>query len=326
MDANLFGLIEADQTLSGTWSSGTDPNQCVFSFSPAFTTGPITYSAYPVSANEAFLVETDQVSGTGSTPFVSVIDMLQQTGQPFQTQNTIAGPLAGGLVGNSVDGGIILPEAGIVQISVANSGAGNFDFLYTDNTASTVTSNMASLSVAANPLSVSYSSDQFGRITTTLASPYFQPVLYLVSATEGFMLTSSAQLGSQPPLLGHLFAQSAGPFTATSLSGTFVEGSTVPATAAARNLSGFLTLDGVSSTIIGTQDESTTATNTPAEAITGSYSLFDTADGTGSIAINSPLSLPTAFTGAFVIVSPTKFVFITTTSNDTNPVLIVAGH
>jgi large repetitive protein len=323
IDANLFGTIAADQTLSGTWSSGADTNQCTFTFTPQFASGNITYSAYPVSTSEAFLVETDQVNSTGSTPFLSVIDMLQQTGQPFQTQNTISGPMAGGLVGTLLNGATLLPEAAIVQISVANSGAGNFDFLLTDNTAGTISSNMATQNVAANPFSVAYSSDQFGRITTNLASPYLQPVLYLVSSNEAFVLTSNStgQGGAQPPLLGHLSPQSAGPFSAASLSGTYVEGTTAPSTTAVRNLSGVLTPDGVSA-ITGTQDESTTAANTAAEAVMGTYTLFDAANGTGSIGLSSPA----AFSGFFVIVSPTKFVFVTTTAADTSPILIVAGH
>jgi len=324
MDANLFGSIQPDQTLSGTWSSGADTNQCQFTFTPAFTVGPITYSAYPVSTTEAFLVETDQVTGAGATPFTSVLDMLQQFGQPFQAQNTITGPLAGGMVGTTLSGtATLLPEAAVLELSVANSGAGNFDFLFTDNTASTVTTNMAPQGGSANPLSVAYSSDQFGRVTTNIASPYNAPVLYLVSSTEAFILASTSQqsLTGQPPLFGHLTAQSAGPFDAASLKATFVEGSTAPATAAARNLSGVLTLDGISK-ITGTQDQSTTATNSASQAVAGTYVVFDTADGTGALTLTSPAS----FSGVFVIVSPTKFVFLTTTAGDTNPIVVVAGH
>src|SRR3984957_2547449 len=323
MDANLAGSVDPDQTLSGTFASGADATSCTFTFTPQFTAGNITYSAYPVSSTEAFLVESDQVSSSGFTPFLSVIDMLQQFGQPFLTQNAITGPMAGGLTGNSLVNGLQVQESAILQISVANSGAGNFDLLLTDNTAGTITSNMAQQGGASNPLAVSYSSDQFGRVTTanSLTQPsYFQPILYLVSPTEAFFLTSTAQQG-QPPLLGHLSPQSAGPFTAASLSGNYAEGSTAPPSAASRNLSGVLTLDGVSA-ITSTQDESTTAANTPAEAVAGSFSLFDTANGTGTLALTSPA----AFSGEFVIVSPTKFVFLTTTAGDTNPIVIVAGH
>ena len=323
MDANLFGTVSSNQTLSGTFASGADTTQCTFTFTPQFTAGNITYSAYPVSSAEAFLVESDQVNSNGFTPFLSVIDMLQQFGQPFLTQNAITGPMAGGLSGNSLVNGQLVQESAILQISVANSGAGNFDLLLTDNTAGAITSNMAPKGGASNPLAVSYSSDQFGRVTTanSLTSPsYFQPVLYLVSPTEAFFLTSTAQQG-QPPLLGHLSPQSAGPFSAASLSGNYAEGSTAPPSAASRNLSGALKLDGVSA-ITGTQDESTTAANTPGEAVLGTYSLFDTANGTGSLTPTSPA----AFSGAYVIVSPTKFVFLTTTAGDTNPIVIVAGH
>jgi hypothetical protein len=323
MDANLFGTVSPNSTLSGTFASGADTTQCTFTFTPQFTAGNITYSAYPVSSAEAFLVESDQVNSNGFTPFLSVIDMLQQFGQPFLTQNAITGPMAGGLSGNSLVNGLLVQESAILQISVANSGAGNFDLLLTDNTAGTITSNMAPKGGASNPLAVSYSSDQFGRVTTanSLTSPsYFQPVLYLVSPTEAFFLTSTAQQG-QPPLLGHLSPQSAGPFSAASLSGNYAEGSTAPPSAASRNLSGALKLDGVSA-ITGTQDESTTAANTPGEAVLGTYSLFDTANGTGSLTLTSPA----AFSGAYVIVSPTKFVFLTTTAGDTNPIVIVAGH
>lgn len=316
-DANLFGTISTDQPLSGTYVSGADASQCTFTLTPAFTAGNITYSAYPVSSSEAFLVETDQVSSIGTTPFLSLLDMVQQVGFPFQTQNTITGPMAGGLVGNSLSGATLLPEAAILQVSVANSGAGNFDVLLTDNTAGVITSNMALLGTPANPFSVTYSSDQFGRITTNLASPYFQPVLYLVNSTEAFVLTSTAQQG-QPPLLGHLSPQSAGPFTAASLSGTYAEGSTLPSTAATRNVSGVLALDGISG-ITGTQDESTTAANTPTETVAGTFTIFDNTAGTGTLSLTSPTSL----SGLFVIASPTKFVYLTA---ETNPVLVVVGH
>jgi hypothetical protein len=325
LDANLFGTTFPDQTLSGTYSSSADTNQCSFTITPQFASGNLTYSAYPVSSSEAFLVETDQASSTGTTPFTGVIDLVQQNGFPFQTQNTITGPMAGGLVGNTLSNGTLLPEAAIAEISVANSGAGNFDFLLTDNTGGSVTTNMAQQGSSANPFAVAYSSDQFGRVTTNLASPYFQPVLYLISPAEAFILTSNASgqqgQGAQPPLLGHLSPQSAGPFSAATLNGTYVEGSSAPATPAVRNLSGVLTLDGVSA-ITGTQDESTTAANTATEAVAGTYSVLDTADGTGSLALTSPA----AFSGMFVIVSPTKFAFLTTTANDTNPILVVAGH
>ncbi|MGA7625990.1 MAG: putative Ig domain-containing protein, partial [Candidatus Acidiferrales bacterium] len=145
-DANLAGTIASFQTLTGTYQSASDSTHCTFSLTPQFATGPLAFSAYPVSATEAFLVETDQITSTGSTPYISVLDLLVQTGFPFQTQNTISGAMAGGLTGAFLSGSNYLPEAAVAQVSVANSGAGNFDFLFTDNQAGTVTSNMATAS------------------------------------------------------------------------------------------------------------------------------------------------------------------------------------
>jgi hypothetical protein len=125
------------------------------------------------------------------------------------------------------------------------------------------------------------------------------------------------------PILGHLEPQTPSTFTAKTIQGTLVEGTSAPAVSADRDLSGFLTFDGTS-LVGGTQDESTTAANTPAETVTGTYALSATGstDGSGTVTLTSPA----AFTGAFYIVSPTKLVMITTTTNDASPVLIIIGH
>ncbi|MGA7920691.1 MAG: putative Ig domain-containing protein [Candidatus Acidiferrales bacterium] len=322
-DANLAGTIASFQTLTGTYQSASDSTHCTFSLTPQFATGPLAFSAYPVSATEAFLVETDQITSTGSTPYISVLDLLVQTGFPFQTQNTISGAMAGGLTGAFLSGSNYLPEAAVAQVSVANSGAGNFDFLFTDNQAGTVTSNMATASSAANPTAVTFSSDQYGRIVTgNITTPYYQPVLYLVSTSEAFIVTAGVQPG-QPVLVGHLAPQSAGPFSAATISGTLVEGTAAPATDATRNFSGFFTLSGsvTPATVSGTQDESTTAANIFAENVAGTYSVIDTANGTGAFT----LTAPAAFSGVLVILSPTQFAIVSTTADDANPVLIVAG-
>ena len=90
-----------------------------------------------------------------------------------------------------------------------------------------------------------------------------------------------------------------------------------------RDLSGFLTFDGVSA-VTGTQDESTSSANTPSEAVTGTYALSATGgtDGSGTVTLTAPAK----FSGAFFILSPTQMVMITTTANDTNPVLLIIGH
>jgi Putative Ig domain len=317
-DADVATVPYSDPggSLTGLYNSGTDATHCVFNIQPSF--GDLTYSAYPVSANEAFLVEVDPVSAI--SPFVSTLDMKVQIGYPFLAQNVIGGTMAGGLSGQVLSGSSYLPDVEIAQLNP--TAGGTFDFLLTDNLAGTITSNMATSGVAATPVSVTYSSDQYGRLqATNLISP-ISPVFYLVNSTEAFVLSISGN-NQLPVIFGHLYGQSTPPtsFNTAYLNGTFVEGSVPPPSTAARNVSGFFALDG-NGNITGTQDESTTSGNTQAESVVGTYNVLDGTNGTGSIA----LTQPAVFAGQYVIVSPTKFVMITSTAGDAHPILVVVGN
>jgi hypothetical protein len=283
--------------------------------------GDLTYNAYPVSANEAFLIEVDPVSA--ATPYVSILDMEAQFGYPFAAQNTIAGPMAGGVSGqNPFNGGPYLPNVEIMQLNPTAGGA--FNLLLADNLAGSTTTNMQTTNAAATPFNVTYSSDQYGRVGTNLASP-INPVLYLVSSTEAFVVGIQGTTGTEPAvMLGHLNAQSTptNGFNTAYLNGSFVEGSVAPPpSTAARNVSGFFTFDGAGN-ITGTQDESATSGTTQAENVAGTYTVLDTTNGTGVISLTSP----STFAGLYVIVSPTKAVMITATTGDTNPITVVLGN
>ena len=318
-DANIAGFTSptTGPTGLGLYQSGTDNTHCSFTLQPLF--GQLTYNAYPVSSSEAFLTETDTVSS--SSPYVSTLDMKAQFGYPFLSQGAISSNLAGGLSGQLVNGTAnYSPEVEVMQVSPQSSGA--FNLLVADNTAGSVFTNMATSSTSAQPLAVNYSSDQLGRITTNLTSPY-SLLMYLVSSDEAFVMSDTNGNGF-PVLLGHLSPQStpATDFTTAYLDGTFVEGSVAPPpSTAARNDSGFYTLDG-NGNITGTQDESTTSGNTQAQNVAGTYTVLDSTNGTGAIA----LTQPSTFAGLYVIVSPTKFVMITATAGDTNPITVVLGN
>ena len=318
-DANIAGTLfpQAGPTGVGFYLSGSDSTHCSFELQPQW--GVLNYNAYPVSATEAFLIEVDS---TSVTPYVSTLDLKQQTGYPFLTQGVLSSSLAGGLSGQFLNNsGTLSPEAEIIQIAPTSNGA--FNLLLTDNIAGNVLTNMQTSSTAPAPLSVTYSSDQLGRITTNLASPY-QPVLYLVSSDEAFIISNTNGTGF-PIIVGHLDPQSvptAPGFSNAYLTGNFVVGTAAPPpSTAAADVSGFFTLDGAGN-ISGTQDASTTSGNTSAEAVAGTYNVLDIADGTGTVALTSPA----AFGGVYVIVSPTKLVMLSTTSGDTNPVVTIVGH
>ncbi|HEY0704362.1 MAG TPA: putative Ig domain-containing protein [Candidatus Acidoferrales bacterium] len=317
MDANTPGFVtsQTPATLSGTYqsASSTDTTYCTFSLGTS-SIGNLTFNAYPVSNSEAFLVEMDQTSQT--TPLISVADMVQQIGNPFPAQNSLAGPMAGGLNGSGLSGNTYLTDVAIVQLS--SPGSGGFTMQVTDNVA-------GSISTWSSPFQVSYQTDTFGRVTTNLIHP-FEPTLYLIDSQDAFVV--GLLLGG--PIAGRLDAQSqpqAG-FTTQFLAQNtpLIEGTVAPAVPANRDVSGFLMFDGsvTPGGLSGTQDESTTAANVPGEAVTGTFALSSTGttDGSGTVTLTSPA----ASTGAFYFINSTKAVIVTTTSGDSNPVLIVVGH
>jgi hypothetical protein len=295
-------------TVSGTYQSGPDSTHCTMALS---TTGlaNMNFDVYPVSFNEAFLIETDSNSPT--SPYVTLVDMKQQFGQPFFT-GAINGAMAGGVSGQVLSGSF-QPYVSVMQI--VPSGA-NFGFALTDN--------LAGIASTLPPQNVTYAIDQFGRVDTSgfTVNGVFDPVLYLVSGNEAFVVS----MVSGGPISGHLDPQTLSSFTTASINGTLVEGTSAPPTSASQNFSGFLTFNGsvTPATIVGVQDVSTSSANTAAEAVAGTYVLSATGatDGSGTVTLTSPA----AFTGAFYIVSPTKMVMITTTTGDTNPVLVIVGH
>jgi Putative Ig domain len=313
MDANVPGSVPlgsgGGDSFSGTYQSGTDSTHCTFQLSA--TIGNLDYDVYPISTSDAFLIETDAAT-SASTPYVSLAEMKLQTGQPFLGA-VIGGPMAGGVSGSVLSA----PYVSVLQIAPE---AINFNLLFTDNTGGTVTG------TNGTALSVTYTSDQYGRVFTGLVvNNAFEPVLYMIDSQDAFVM---GQLESAP-IFGELDAQS----QPTSFTPTFiaqntslVEGTSAPAVSADRDFSGYLIFDGsvVPATVTGTQDESTSAANTSAETVTGTYALSSTGatDGSGTVTLTSPA----AFTGAFYFVSPTKMVMITTTSGDANPVLVIIGH
>ncbi len=312
IDANYPGSTAAGSNngspLSGSYQSGPDSSHCQFQFS-AFAT--LNYDVYPISATDAFLIETDQASNAIS-PFISVAEMKLQFGQPF-LGTALSGPMAGGVSG--VNGSV--PYVSVLQ--VVPQAALSFQLSYTDNLAGSVTT------TNGTPINVTYSVDPYGRVFTGLIiSSAFEPVLYLIDSQDAFVV---GQLNG-----GQIFGEFDAQSQPTSFTTQFIlqdtpliEGTSAPAVSTDRDFSGFLTFNGsvTPATVSGTQDESTSTANTSTETVTGTYALSSTGatDGSGTITLTSPA----AFTGAFYFVSPSKIVEMTTTTGDANPVLIIIG-
>ncbi|MFZ3217694.1 MAG: putative Ig domain-containing protein [Candidatus Acidiferrales bacterium] len=315
-DVNVPGSApegsDGGDPFSGTYQSGADSTHCTFQLSTSISA--LDYDVYPISATDAFLIETD-TAANATTPYVSLAEMKLQTGQPF-IGAVLTGPMAGGVSGQVLG----VPYVSVLQLA-PQQGATTFSLSLVDNEAGTVTG------TSGNPFSVTYTSDQYGRVYTGFEiNTAFEPVLYLIDSQDAFVM---GQLQGAP-MAGEFLAQSkpAGNFTTQFIAQntSLVEGTVAPAVTADRNFSGYLSFDAsVTPTVVsGTQDESTTSANTPAETVTGSYALTSSGatDGSGTVTLTSPA----AFTGAFYYLSPTKLVMITTTRSDTNPVLVIVGR
>jgi hypothetical protein len=311
MDTNTPGFVTIDDsTISGSYNSGPDSTHCTLALTSASLDNP-NYSVYPISSSDAFVIETDTVSGI--TPYISTGEMIQQIGQPFVTSGVLSGTMVGGLSGQLISGGTFLPVVQVVQTS-ATSGTSSFQILQENNEAGTISGSDGT--ATTDP----YTSDNLGRVEGSIEfNSFFAPVFYLINTNQAFCVN----IVQNAPIFGYLAPQSAGPFSALTIKSTsLIDGTSAPAVSADRDLSGFLSFDGIS-VVGGTQDQSTTLSNSSA-TVTGTYALntTGTTDGSGTMT----LSTPTGFTGYFFIVSPTKVVVITTTPLDTNPVLIIVGH
>jgi len=311
MDTNTPGFVTIDDSsVSGSYNSGADGTHCTLALTSGSLDNP-HYSVYPISSSDAFMIETDTVNNI--TPYLTAGEMIQQIGQPFVTSGVLSGTMVGGLSGQLISGGTFLPEVQVVQTS-ATSGTASFQVLQTDNQAGTV------FGTNGTAVTDAYTSDNLGRVQGSIEfNSSFEPVFYLINTNQAFCVS----IVQNAPTFGYFAPQSAGPFTAETIKSTsLIDGTSAPAVSADRDLSGFLSFDGIS-VVGGTQDQSTASENSTV-AETGSYVLTATGgtDGSGTMT----LSTPTGFTGYFFIVSPTKVVMITTTPADTNPVLIIIGH
>jgi Putative Ig domain len=316
------GITSQDQSLNGTFQTSAQSTRCTMTLSPSLAgaSSGLTFGVYPVSVSEAFLVEIDQVSSNpvnpGTASFLTSGKMLTQAaGLAGTAGSTFTATSVAGLTGQVFTGGAYEPDLALV--SLTGTGNASYTISILENQAGNVV-----LSLPANPNFVS--ADQFGRVNSGILSPV-GPIFYVVGLNEAFCIGEGISNNGVPnPFFGLFEPQSTGPFSASGLNGAFVLGTSAPATSAVTDLSGTMTLANTtttSGTVSGTQDQSSSGGNTAAQALMGSYTGLNLATGSGILT----LTAPTAFSGDFVVVSPTKIILMSTTTGDTDPVMIFLG-
>jgi Putative Ig domain len=316
-DANIPGVDTSTTfqlAVSGTFATTTEADRCTMTFEPG-TLATETYSVYPVQATaglvtEAFIVETDTVSAT--TPYLTAGQLYQQVGYPFANAVTsFDGTVnsVGLLTGNIINGTDTAYLPDIALASLTGTGSTTFTISVLENQAGTV-ANYGSIGGTFDNV------DTFGRLGTDIATP-IGPTFYVIDTNEALGI---GEINNEP-FFGLFEPQSGVPFSgASALNGTFAEGTWNPATNTVPNYSGSITLANSSTTagtFLGTEDIASSL----GQAVTGTYSNFVASTGAGTVALTAPVT----FTGAFIAVSPTKIDMISTTTGDTNPVVIFLG-
>ncbi len=319
MDVNIPGILTTKNPIltSGTFQTTSEAGRCTLTTVPQQTvSSDLTFSVYPVLGSagvvtEAFLVETDAVSST--TPYLTKGRLIQQVGYPFADPRVdISASSVASLTGHILSGTNYVSDDVIVQLT--GTGGTAFTMLATENQAGTILNNTSTLSGSfVNP-------DAFGRLHSSVGT-VFALTFYVYNQNAAIAIGET----NNNPFYGVFQSQTGAPFSVASLGkpGTLIEGTSGPTVNTDRDISGFVTLDGTS-VVSGTQDESTAAGNTSAQNMAGSYAL--TTGGAASGGGKLTLTAPSPSTAAFFIVSPTEAVMLTTTSGDTQPVVVILGH
>ena len=307
-------------TLSGTYTTISTGGACQLDLG---TNGPLTtVNLYPISATsgvitKGVLIQTDPVlSTTLSSIMAGQLD--QQVGVPFGVSSSLTGPSVGAVVGQiSLNGEqSYVPDVWVAQLAISGT---SFALNYTEDEDGV----LFTFSQTTNPTGPAgnFSVDQFGRVTFTGGTTFaFQ--MYLINVNQGVFLTTDTTLPN--PVLGYFDPQTTGAtFSASTIQGTFESGTIGAQYYLNPNIDGEYTLDGTSA-ITGTQDTGSSSGNLANQSVAGTYTGINGTTGFGNFTLTSPAST----TGVFCIVSPGKFVGITTPVSATgaNPVTIVFGH
>jgi hypothetical protein len=271
----------------------------------------MNFSVYPISATQAFLVETDQVSSTA--PYITTGEIDSQAGAPFSAPSAFSGTHVAGVPGQALVGNSYVPDDAVVWMSP--TGGGTFTMSVWENQGGTFGTFGVMSNGIPQPVTANYSVDSGGRVTSNLKTP-FNPTFYIINSSQ-YVMISNVQ---GEPMLGAFDAQSAGPFDALGIQGTFIAGTSAPPVSAVTDISGVITLDGVSA-VSGTEDISAAGGNTAAQAVTGTYQGINSSFGNGTFTLTSP----SAFTGVFLIASPTQLVLVQSSSGP-DPILLFLGN
>jgi len=254
---------------------------------------------YVVSSSEALFMTSD--AQTSANHNVVAGEALLQSGTPFS-----ANPLSGTYIG--YDSGLGNGPAGtdradLYLLGPLTSGSNALSVTQLRNNAGTFSS---------GAISNTYSVSSAGRMLV-MGTGGHQPILYLVSPTQAFLLAGNGGVDS-----GFFQSQTGSPFGNTSANGMYGSGEIDPEVAGNGAQSGVATFTPGTTTVSVTQDTNNNGTLNPNQTMSFSYSIDTTGlglippSGSSSCTVSA---LSTTCQVIFYVISPTKVVVMDTQSS-----------
>lgn len=300
VDVNDAGTHKSSPSLTGTYGVASNGHGTMTVTVP--TLGTFNFSFYVVSASELFIVSTDPVSATN--PRIGGLVVSQAVN--IYSNSSFNGNSVFNLTGLNSSG------ASVVAVGLLSTdGAGNLTStsVFDENNAGTILSQQSLAGTYA------IQSNGTGSVSITSANtPASSFVLYTITTNKAFLL----DISSSDALTGLVEPQvkgNSGTFSAATIQGSFVTGTTNNTNAAATNISGVLSLDGVSN-VSGTQDQSTPSSNMSGQAVTATYTVSSTGRGTMSV------TSPAATSRVLYVINGSKFATIGVDNGDANSTVI----
>jgi hypothetical protein len=306
-DININGSVDPGNTgypaTAMTFTPGTyniGPNgRGTLSFAVPTSPTPTTINAiiYVLNTTQMYLMSSDPQSSTSSlfSGFAG-----QQTGRPYTnaslSQSAVlfaAGQTAGTGNASRVEAGVFAPD-----------GSGNFTFAGDQNSGGTTSTPTAAgtFTVVSNGRVLVMNS---GSTTPAL-------ILYMVLPNWAYVLSTDNHV-----MIGYTEPQSGGPFTNTSLSGTFEFGTILPVVAANPLTAGVATYDGIGN-VTATFDINENGFLSLGNVVTGTYA----ASSSGRVL--TPASGATR--RVTYIADPTTVFSLGYASTDANPTLLLMNQ
>jgi hypothetical protein len=260
-DCNIGGTPDNQASMTGTYTTLDASGRGTLSIVSSHGTSHI--ANYMVSSSKLLMLGTDDPSGS---PVYSG-EMRSQSGTFNNASlNGISVFYLSGIKGDGVNGNAV------IGLFTGSNGSATID-MYEDGAGTTTHQAFAcSYTVASN-----------GRVTLSGADCTPGPPLYLTAARAGIMETAGDSV-----TIGAVEAQAAGPFSTSSISGTFFMGTNLVPSQSAEPSIGSVTMN--AGTVSGTSDVSSTNYQNAGQTFTDSYSI----NSTGWVTITGDGTTPTA--------------------------------